>query len=209
MKRQKFQHTTRTKLKMTVAIMTVTACLLPATSPGLTVSSISSVVKTDHERQDRAMTLDPYGKRGRVFFSHQKHESLITPDPNYPHKSISGVACVGCHHNVKQVTEANQFQKCSTCHKGEGDPDNPEDEEGYDLNAREIFHRSCIGCHRASNLQASNERFINASFTRCDECHDRQGKYEPVAAQSDERPSASEESEITAMIGRASCRERV
>jgi Class III cytochrome C family len=185
---------------MTVAIVTVTACLLPATSPGLTVNSISSVAKTDHERQDRAMTLDLDGKRGRVFFSHQKHESLITPDPNYPHKSISGVACVGCHHNVKQVTEANQFQKCSTCHKGEGDPDNPEDEEGYDLNAREIFHRSCIGCHRAGNLQASNERFINASFTRCDECHDRQGKYEPVATQSEERPSASEESEITAMI---------
>src|SRR5262249_12303894 len=105
-----------------------------------------------------------------------------------------------CHHNVKQVTDAEQFQKCSSCHKGEGDPDNPEDKEGYDLNAREIFHRSCIGCHRANILKASNARIANASFTKCDECHDRQGKGEPVIAQSGDKPATNEEPGIMAMI---------
>ncbi len=192
----KFHSTARAKLKLAVAIVAVTACLSPATSPWCAIKSLSSIAKTDGGRQDRPMTLDSNGKRGPVLFSHQRHESLITPDPTYPHKSITGVACIGCHHNVKLVTDAEQFQKCSTCHKAEGDPDNPEDGEGYDLNAREIFHRSCIGCHRASDLQASNLRFTNASFTRCDECHDRLGNYEPVAAQSEEKPSADEESQI-------------
>jgi hypothetical protein len=158
-------------------------------NPRGVAEAVTSFAKTDDDRNG-LMALDVDGKRGRALFSHQKHESLISPDPNYPHKSTSGAACIGCHHNVKRVTEAGQFQKCSTCHKAEGDSDNPEDKEGFDLNAREIFHRSCIGCHRASDMRASNERFTNVSFTRCDECHDRQGKYEPVVAQSEGRPSA-------------------
>lgn len=206
-RRQKFHNTARTKLKLTVAIVAAMAFLFPASSPGGVGKSLPLIAKADDERRDGTMTLDIKGKRGVVSFSHQKHEALVTPDPNYPHKSMPGVACAGCHHNVKQVTEAEQFQKCSTCHKAEGDPDNPEDREGIDLNAREIFHRSCIGCHRASGVRASNERFTNVSFTRCDECHDRQGRYEPVVAQSESKPSVNGEPETMAAITQQAAQE--
>src|SRR5262245_26076657 len=199
MRRPKVHRTARVKLKLTVAIMAAAAGLFSTTITGNSVKALSSIANTD-ERQGRPMMLDIRGKRGSVLFSHQKHESLITPDPSYPHEAAPGLACVGCHHSVKQVTNAEQFQKCSACHKAEGDPDNPEDKEGYDLNAREIFHRSCIGCHRASNVRVSNERFANASFTRCDESHDRQRGYQPVVAQSGDKLAVDEQSEIMATI---------
>lgn len=122
---------------------------------------------------------DLNGRRGLVLFDHKKHEAVINPDPAYPHKARPGVACTGCHHSVKDLSDARQFQKCTACHRDEGNPQNPDDREGYDLNSREIFHRACIGCHRASNVRASNDRFTNVSFTKCSECHDRDAA--PVA----------------------------
>lgn len=129
----------------------------------------------------RPMTLDLHGRRGVVTFSHQKHEAQVHPDPSYPHPSPPGRACIGCHHKVEQVTDAAQYKKCSACHRAEGDPENPEDKQGYELSAREAFHRACIGCHVASRVVASNHRQTNVSFTKCNECHDRQGRIEIAA----------------------------
>jgi hypothetical protein len=145
------------------------------------------------QQPSRPIVLNAAGRRGAVRFSHQKHEAQVFPDPSYLHPSSPGVACVGCHHKVERVTEAKQFQKCSACHKAEGDLSNPEDKEGFELSAREIYHRACIGCHRANNLRASNERLTNVSFTRCSECHDRQAKVELAATQADEQPPKDEE----------------
>jgi Class III cytochrome C family len=135
-----------------------------------------------------AVRMDIQGERGLVVFDHKRHEAFINPDPSNPHKTASGIACVGCHHTVKNVTDRSQFQTCNACHKLEGDPSNPDDAEGFDLNYREIFHRSCIGCHRALSVKASNERFKNVTFTRCAECHYKGETYiakaeepEPVA----------------------------
>src|SRR5262249_22689959 len=144
-----FHNADRAKFKLILAILAFTIYLFLSTSPVSAVRSIILIGKMDDDRQTRPMTLGANGRRGQGLLFHQKHESLITPDPNSPHTPTTGVACTGCHHTVKQVTDAEQFQKCSACHKGEGDADNPDDKEGYDLNAREIFHRSCIGCHRA------------------------------------------------------------
>jgi hypothetical protein len=158
-----------------------------STVPSLAASPIEST-----QTQRVAVRFDAEGRRGLVLFDHKKHEALIDPDPNFPHKAPAGVACIGCHHSVKDLTIATQFQKCSACHKTEGNPDNPEDREGYDLNSREIFHRACIGCHRASNVKASNERFRDVSFTKCDECHDRGMRPGPIARM-DEQPPSDEE----------------
>jgi hypothetical protein len=204
-----FDRKARTKLKLTVLIAPFIVCLFVATRPGSAFNLPSPKTITDDERQAGTMTLDIGGKRGLVSFSHQKHEALISPDPNAPHQSTSGAACVGCHHTVQQVTVAEQFQKCSSCHKTEGTPDNPEDKEGYELNAREIFHRSCIGCHQASDIRATNARFTNASFTKCDECHDRQGKYAPALAQVTDKPAAKEDSELMANVAPPAAADRV
>ncbi len=118
-----------------------------------------------------AVRMDIQGERGLVVFDHKRHEAFINTDPNNPHKASTGIACIGCHHTVKNVTNRSEFQKCRDCHKLEGDPTNPDDPEGYDLNYREIFHRSCVGCHRSLSVKASNERFQNVTFTKCSECH--------------------------------------
>jgi hypothetical protein len=122
---------------------------------------------------------DLNGRRGLVLFDHRKHEASINPDPAYPHRVKGGIACTGCHHTVTDLSDAAQFKRCTSCHRDEGNAQNPDDREGFDLNSREIFHRACIGCHRASNVRASNERFSGVSFTRCAECHDREAG--PVA----------------------------
>lgn len=148
---------------------------------------------TISQQPSRPMILNATGTRGLVRFSHQKHEAQVNPDPTYPHQASPGAACVGCHHKVKQVTDAKQFQKCSACHKTEGDFSNPEDKEGVELSAREIYHRACIGCHRVSNLRVSNERLTNASFTKCSECHDRQSEVKLAVIQAEEQPPADED----------------
>ena len=106
------------------------------------------------------VVLDQVGERGWVRFDHVVHEG------------IEDATCQSCHHTVEVASELEQFQSCSSCHKNEGHHDNPVDDQGYDLNAREVFHRNCVECHRSSKVTASNERVQNASFTRCAECHD-------------------------------------
>jgi len=132
--------------------------------------------------------LDAAGRRGIVLFNHRSHEAVVNPDPSFPHKQKSGIACFTCHHTVKEVTDARQFQKCSACHRADGNPDNPIDKEGYEVNTREAFHRACISCHRASNLKASNERFSDAGFTKCGECHDRGAQVSQLPARIEEQP---------------------
>jgi len=164
---------------------------------------------SDGQAQGKAqvtpIAFDAAGRRGLVLFNHKTHEALFNPDPRFPHKAPEGVACLACHHSVKDETVRSQFQKCTACHKDEGNPVNPDDREGYDLNSREAFHRLCISCHRASNLKASNTRFRNVTFTKCSQCHDNQADAAQVAqlAQRTEVvPPADEEPELPAGFGK-------
>ncbi|HEX8186341.1 MAG TPA: cytochrome c3 family protein, partial [Blastocatellia bacterium] len=140
--------------------------------------SLSSFASSEPAQQAQAQRVpilfDDKGRRGLVLFDHKKHEAVFNPDSAFPHKAPAGVACTGCHHTVKDVTVRAQFQRCSDCHKEEGNPTNPDDREGFDLNSREAFHRLCISCHKASNFKATNARFTNIGFTKCSECHDRE-----------------------------------
>jgi hypothetical protein len=179
------------RLKLIILVLySVILCTIGSLSQ-LSLAS-ERVELTQAQNQRIAISFNAAGRRGLVLFDHKKHEAAVNPDPNSPHKSPPGQACVGCHHTVKELTVRSQFQKCSACHKSEGHPDNPEDREGYDLNSREAFHRACIGCHRASNVRASNERFANVSFTKCSECHDRDARPAPLTAQLDEQPPPEE-----------------
>jgi hypothetical protein len=146
--------------------------------------------------------VDAAGRRGLVLFNHKTHESLFNPDPRFPHKAPAGVACLACHHSVKDETVRAQFQKCTACHKDEGNPTNPDDREGYDLNSREAFHRLCISCHRASNFKASNARFRDVGFTKCGQCHDNQAEPMQLAAQPEAVPPPDEEPEPPPSFGK-------
>lgn len=145
---------------------------------------------------------DAAGRRGLVLFNHKTHEALFNPDPRFPHKAPAGVACLACHHSVKDETIRAQFQKCTACHKDEGNPTNPDDREGYDLNSREAFHRLCISCHRASNFKASNVRFRDVGFTKCGQCHDNQAEPMQLAVQPEVVPPPDEEPEVSPGFGK-------
>src|SRR5262252_9805237 len=152
-------------------------------------------LKLSQSTQRITIKLDTTGSRGGVVFDHREHEAEINPDQSFRHKARAGVACVGCHHTVQNITETKQFQKCSDCHKPVGDPANKTDSQGIELNSMEIYHRLCISCHRAGNFKVSNERIANSSFTKCSECHDksaRYSRYEMVEAMKQPEPPEPE-----------------
>ncbi len=147
-------------------------CLVWSMQPPASADSNESDSNEPAQAQRVTMRFDRIGRRGEVIFDHKKHEALLNPYPGFPHKAPEGVACIGCHHSVKETTDAKQFQKCTDCHtREEGNPQNPDDREGYDLNAREAYHRLCISCHKGSNFRTSNEYIQNAGFAKCGECH--------------------------------------
>src|SRR5215216_2895349 len=172
--------------------------LMPIAFSMRTFADSESVEQAQTQVQRVPVRFDQTGRRGLVLFDHKKHEAVFNPDANFPHKAPAGVACTGCHHTVKEVTDRAQFQKCSACHKDEGNPTNPDDREGYDLNSREAFHRLCISCHKASNFTTSNARFTNVGFTKCSECHDREADRTMIAEAPEVVPPPDEEPELPA-----------
>ena len=182
------------RLKLTIVALYGLLLLVLIASSFNSLASSSDDSETPQEQARRIdIRFDVSGRRGLVLFDHKKHEAVINPDPIFPHKPLPGVACVGCHHkardesgamrNVTTLNDINQFQKCNDCHKDEGNPQNPDDAEGFDLNSREAFHRLCISCHRVQTEVTSNERFQNVRFAKCGECHIREriGETGPVA----------------------------
>jgi hypothetical protein len=150
--------------------------------------SFASSRPSQSQPQRITIKLDTTGLRGAVLFDHREHEGEINPDQSFRHKARPGLSCVGCHHTVLDITNIKQFQKCSECHKQEGDPANKTDNQGIELNSREIYHRLCISCHRADNFKVSNERISGSSFTKCGECHDKGARYELVEAMAQPQP---------------------
>lgn len=140
----------------------------------------------------RIRILDADGLYGKVVFDHAKHESVINPDASFPHTAKQGIACLSCHHTVKVVTAREQYVPCGSCHKMEGDPNNPVDAEGYELNNREVNHRACIGCHVSAKVKASNEWFKNVTFTKCKECHMQEQAPVMMAGKDEAAPPAME-----------------
>ena len=185
------------RLKLVVVALYGLLLCLPL---GFSVGSMAYVEgdPSQAKAQITPIPFDPAGRRGLVLFNHKTHEALFNPDPRFPHKAPAGVACLACHHSVKDETIRAQFQKCNACHKDEGNPTNPDDREGYDLNSREAFHRLCISCHRASNFKASNARFQNVGFTKCGQCHDNQAEPMQVATTPEVIPPPDEEPEAVA-----------
>jgi hypothetical protein len=180
----------RTKL---VILTLGLALILPARLKAIAGSLAN--LKLNQSTQRITIKLDTTGSRGGVVFDHREHEGEINPDQSFRHKTRGGVACIGCHHTVENITNTRQFQKCSECHKPEGDPANKTDSQGIELNSMEIYHRLCISCHRAGTFTVSNERIANSKFTKCSECHDkgaRYSRYEMVEAMKQPEPPEPE-----------------
>jgi hypothetical protein len=163
------------RIKLVILVIGLTL-ILPGRFKAIAKSLVGSG-SSQGQPQRITIKLDTNGSRGGVVFDHREHEGEINPDPMFAHKIRSGVSCTGCHHTVQNITDMNQFQRCSECHKQEGDPANKTDNQGIELNSREIYHRLCISCHRAGNFKVSNERIVNSNFTKCSECHDKAARY--------------------------------
>ena len=109
----------------------------------------------------KVIRLDEWGRRGVVFFDHKGHESVISPDAEWPHKAKVGAACVGCHHTTN-ARGIPQLYKCNVCHhRKEGDPRTPKNRDFDEVMAERAFHDSCIDCHRDSKKGP----------TTCSGCH--------------------------------------
>jgi hypothetical protein len=172
------------KLKLIIVVLYALALSVAAFLPMRSYAA----PETTQQKTQISIPLDTKGRRGLVLFDHKKHESLLNPDTTFKHKGRPNVACITCHHTVTEVTSFKQFQSCSDCHKNEANPVNPDDAEGIDLNAREIYHRLCISCHRASEFRASNYRIKDSKFTKCGECHEKDSNIVVTADLRDEQP---------------------
>src|SRR6266446_889844 len=132
------------------------------------------------------------GKRGLVLFHHNPHESqdrIADFTPPFLNKPAGGLSCVVCHHrrdttdpskaDVTDITDIKQFQKCSNCHRPEGDARNFYDAEGYELSNREASHRLCVACHMTKGDLASKGLYRAAEKIplKCGDCHDREGAF--------------------------------
>src|SRR5215218_5943513 len=99
--------------KLVVAILYGLVLLMPVVFSMRSLASSEVDNQTQGQAQRVPVRFDLTGRRGLVLFDHKKHEALFNPDANFPHKAPAGVACTGCHHTVKEVTDRAQFQKCS------------------------------------------------------------------------------------------------
>src|SRR5215510_1808715 len=125
-------------------------------SAALILFSAGALKSFASQEQRPVLGLDIDGRRGLVLFHHNPHESLTRIadfNPPFLNKPMAGLSCVACHHrrdttdpsqpDVTDVTDIKQFQKCSACHRSEGDSRNFYDPEGYELSNREAYHRLC------------------------------------------------------------------
>ena len=81
---------------------------------------------------------------GKVTFAHKKHSETLKID------------CLKCHHTWKQGETSGK--KCLECHKA--------GPEGKGLSAKEVFHKTCKGCH--DEAKKANKP---AGPTGCTQCH--------------------------------------
>lgn len=192
------------RLRLTVILLYSAALLGFAAASARPVASASDAVTSQEQRP--VLGMDASGTRGLVLFHHDPHESLSrTADFNPPflNKPTGGSSCVVCHHrrditnpskaDVTGLTDIKQFQKCSNCHRAEGDSRNFHDAESYELSSQEAYHRLCVGCHMGKAELAARGLYRAAEKIplKCDDCHDREGVF---AAKADviPRPPAEE-----------------
>lgn len=124
-------------------------------------------VKSD-DATARFTRLDLNGTRGVVSFRHKTHEGFVNPDTAFVHQAEKGAECVSCHHARSEASGTPLLWKCTACHRGEGDPQNPKNREMDEVSSERAFHDLCIGCHRASNDKGLSK--CKAPIA-CSECH--------------------------------------
>jgi hypothetical protein len=181
----------RKQLKSTVIILFISAVAFLASQSDLAPARADNL--SPAAQNQLALGLDPNGKRGLVLFHHQPHENRrFRPGPLVPaflNRPAQSATCVQCHHrnntddpsrpDATDVTNPLQFQKCTNCHRNEGDSRNFYDKEGYELSSREAYHRLCVGCHMAERNALPQLTTADAKRlpVRCSECHDREATF--------------------------------
>ncbi|HEX8088337.1 MAG TPA: cytochrome c3 family protein [Blastocatellia bacterium] len=138
------------RLKLAVVITYMLGLVIPATLGAGLFAQAAERQQAEGGSAHKIIRLDEKGRRGVVFFDHKGHESVVSPDPGWPHKAQKGAACAGCHHTVN-ARGVPQLYKCNVCHhRKEGDPRNPKNRDFDEVMAERAFHDSCIECHKVS-----------------------------------------------------------
>jgi class III cytochrome C family protein len=180
------------RLRLTVIALYATALICFAAFSGRPIPTSFASDAVTPAQQTPVIGLDLDGKRGLVFFHHNPHESLNRVadfNPPFLNKPAGGLSCVVCHHrrdttdpskaDLTDITDIKQFQKCSNCHRAEGDSRNFYDAEGYELSSREAYHRLCVGCHMTKQELSSRGLYQTSAKLplKCADCHDREGTF--------------------------------
>ena len=171
----------------------------------LTLVSQSSPVSADDTKRKEAIPIfvdQRAGGRGLAFFDHRLHECRTNPDPSFKHKGQADAACITCHHRLNdgavisdtkvEITDQNQYQKCTNCHHREADDLNPVDANNVDLNEREIYHRLCITCHRTEKELAISRGETVFEYKPCDSVGMRNQQQGTAACEDPKQPVKKE-----------------
>lgn len=150
------------RVKLIIVLVYVAAALLS----GTTLVNRASAASQDGQMRADRITLDKYGYRGIVVFDHDKHKGRINPDPNAVFKAKPSVACIGCHHTRDKATGVIQLWQCTSCHRGQGDPNNPVGKDFDSEWSKTAYHNLCIACHISSNKGP----------VKCGDCHQAQSQ---------------------------------
>jgi hypothetical protein len=139
------------RTKLAVIALYLLLIVMPVALFAETFAQTGDAQQATTDATNKVIVLDNWGRRGVVFFDHKGHESLISPDVEWPHKAKKGAACAGCHHTIS-AKGLPQLWKCNVCHhRREGDPRTPKNRDFDEVMAERAFHDSCIECHRDSN----------------------------------------------------------
>jgi hypothetical protein len=178
-------------MRFKLTVITLYAILTLALAAGLRPAAAFSgdrAALPQGADQKPAVSLDAInGRRGLVLFHHRGHEAFDHRsgfNAPYLNKEAGAMNCVVCHHrrdtsdptrpDATDVADRKQFQNCKECHKAdEADPAQFADREGYILNAREAYHRLCVGCHMQKKEMADRGEYKVADRLplKCGECH--------------------------------------
>ncbi|GEM_PF-916859 len=183
------------------------------------VSKPSPVLADDDKKQKAAIPIlvdQRPGGRGLAFFDHNLHECRTNPDPEFKHKGQADAACITCHHRLNDgaviadtkvdLTDQNQYQKCTNCHRREADDLNPVDANNVDLNEREIYHRLCITCHRTEKELAISRGDTVFEYKPCDSVGIR-NQQQGAAACEDPKQPVKKERYLPVSCSECHCRE--
>jgi hypothetical protein len=159
-------------MKLKLMIVACFALALSINAAPLMLSADTTSVSAQGQKMPGKYTFPSANgeKWGPVPYDHDQHNAFSD--------------CLVCHHtNTKELTLANwnagkteKVPLCVECHfRDEGNPKNPKNPNGDELNAKFVYHANCIDCHKGE-ISERMMKFGKVTKqgegpTKCAACH--------------------------------------